>query len=66
MSIQPKTVVVGRLRPSMKITMLVVGRLRPSQEMGLKIATCRPATAGKNRPSFKDDSETLNERLLSE
>ena len=48
MSIQPKTVVVGRLRPSMKITMLVVGRLRPSQEMGLKIATCRPATAGKN------------------
>ena len=38
-----KTVVVVRLRPSMKITEVVVGRLRPSWEMGSKIATCRPA-----------------------
>ena len=36
-------VVVGRLRPSMIITRVVVGRLSPSREMGSKIATCRPA-----------------------
>ena len=36
-------VIVGRLRPSMIITRVVVGRLSPSREMGSKIATCRPA-----------------------